>query len=39
MEISIKIKRDAVFRQVARRTEWQGTRSPEDHDYDRLTLS
>ena len=39
MEISIKIKRDAVFRQVARRTEWQGTRSPEDCDYDRLTLS
>ena len=39
METSIEIKRNAVFRQVARRTAWQGTRSPQDNDYDRLTLS
>ena len=39
MEISIEIKRNAVFSQVSRRTEWQGTRSPQDNDYDRLTLS
>ena len=39
MEISIEIKRQTVFAQVARRTEWQGTRSPQDNDYDRLTLS
>lgn len=39
MEIKIEIKRTDVFRQVARRTEWQGTRSPEERDYERLTLS
>lgn len=39
MEINIEIKRETVFGQVARRTEWQGTRSPEDNDYGRLTLS
>ena len=39
METNIEIKRMAVFSQVARRTEWQGTRSPEDNDYDRLALS
>ena len=39
METSIEISRKSVFAQVARRTEWQGTRSPEDRDYDRLTLS
>ena len=39
METTIEIKRTAVFSQVARRTEWQGTRSPEDRDYDRLSLS
>ncbi len=39
METSISIPRSAVFSQVARRTEWQGTRSPEDRDYERLTLS
>lgn len=39
MEINIEIRRNAVFSQVARRTEWQGTRSPQDNDYDRLTLS
>lgn len=39
METTIEIKREAVFSQVARRTEWQGTRSPEDNDYGRLTLS
>ncbi len=39
METSISIQRTDVFSQVARRTEWQGTRSPEDRDYERLTLS
>ena len=39
METSITIPRQSVFAQVARRTEWQGTRSPQDNDYDRLTLS
>lgn len=39
METTIKIYRKTVFSQVARRTEWQGTRSPEDRDYDRLALS
>ena len=39
MEISIEITRKSVFTQVARRTEWQRTRSPEDRDYDRLALS
>lgn len=39
METTIEIKRTTVFSQVARRTEWQGTRSPEDRDYDRLALS
>ncbi len=36
---TITIPRKSVFAQVARRTEWQGTRSPEDRDYDRLALS
>ena len=39
MDTIIEIKRAAVFNQVARRTEWQGTRSPETCDYTRLTLS
>ncbi len=39
MQFSIEIPRQSVFNQVSRRTEWQGTRSPEDRDYDRLTLS
>ena len=39
METTITINRQTVFSQVARRTEWQGSRSPEDCDYDRLTLS
>ena len=39
METTIEIKRETVFAQAARRTEWQGTRSPEDNDYARLTLS
>lgn len=39
MEITIEITRQTVFSQVARRTEWQGTRAPEDRDYARLTLS
>lgn len=39
MEKNIEIKRATVFAQVARRTEWQGTRSPEQQDYERLTLS
>lgn len=39
METSIEISRKSVFAQVARRTEWQGTRSPEDRDYERLALS
>lgn len=39
METSIIITRDNVFRQVARRMEWTGTRSPQDNDYSRLTLS
>ncbi|MDE6479309.1 MAG: hypothetical protein K2L45_03490 [Muribaculaceae bacterium] len=39
MDTSIKITRSSVFSQVARRTEWQGTRAPEDRDYDRLALS
>ncbi len=39
METSITISRKTVFTQVARRTEWQGTRSPEEKDYGRLALS
>ena len=39
METIITITRESVFSQVARRTEWQGTRSPENPDYSRLTLS
>lgn len=39
METSIEITRKSVFAQVARRTEWQGTRSQEDRDYDRLALA
>ena len=39
MEKTIEIMRETVFSQVARRTEWQGTRSPEDNDYSRLALS
>lgn len=39
MEKTIKIPRQSVFCQVARRTEWQGTRSPQDNNYDRLALS
>ena len=39
METTIKTDRNAVFSQVAKRTEWQGTRSPQDRDYDRLALS
>ncbi len=39
MNSTIKITGKSVFAQVARRTEWQGTRSPEDRDYDRLALS
>ncbi|MDE5870892.1 MAG: hypothetical protein K2H22_02950 [Muribaculaceae bacterium] len=39
METTIEIKRATVFSQVARRTEWQGTRGPEDRDYERLALS
>ena len=39
MEKTIEIMRETVFSQVARRTEWQGTRSPEDNDYGRLALS
>ena len=39
METSITIRRDTVFRQVARRMEWVSTRSPENNDYTRLALS
>lgn len=39
MEATLKITRQSVFTQVAKRTEWQGTRSPQDRDYDRLALS
>ncbi len=39
METTIEIKRDTVFCNTARRMEWQGTRSPEERDYDRLALS
>ncbi len=39
MQTTITIPRQTVFNQVARRTEWQGTRSPQDNDYDRLALS
>lgn len=39
METSITIRRDTVFRQVARRMEWVSTRSPEENDYDRLAIS
>ena len=39
MDTIIKIPRMQVFTQVSRRTEWQGTRSPQDNDYDRLALS
>ncbi len=39
MNSTITIARKSVFAQVARRTEWQGTRSPEGCDYDRLALS
>ena len=37
--MTFEIKRQKIFSQVSRRTEWQGTRSPEDRDYDRLALS
>ena len=39
METTITIKREKVFSQAARRTEWQGTRGPENPDYTRLPLS
>lgn len=39
METNITISRKSVFSQVARRTEWVGTRSPQDNDYERLALS
>lgn len=39
MEKTISILRESVFRQVSRRMEWTGTRSPEDNDYGRLALS
>lgn len=39
METTITVKREKVFSQAARRTEWQGTRSPENPDYSRLALS
>ena len=39
METIVNITRDAVFRQVARRMEWVGTRSPEDRDYERVAMS
>lgn len=39
METTIKITREAVFSQVGRRMEWTGSRSPEDNDYSRLSLS
>lgn len=39
METTIEITRMSVFSQVSRRTEWQGTRSPQGNDYDRLALS
>ena len=39
METTIKTHRTTVFSQVAKRTEWQGSRSPQDRDYDRLALS
>ncbi len=39
MNSTITIPRKSVFSQVARRTEWQGTRSPEDRDYERLALA
>lgn len=39
MTTEIEILRENVFAQVARRTEWQGTRAPEERDYERLALS
>lgn len=40
METSFKITREYVFRQVARRMEWEGTRSPlEDDSYGRVSVS
>lgn len=39
METTIQTDRNAVFSEVAKRTEWQGTRSPQDRDYGRLALS
>lgn len=39
MDISLEISRKTIFSQVSRRTEWQGTRSPQDNDYERQTLS
>ncbi len=39
METTVIITREAVFRQVARRMEWTGTRSPKEKDYSRLALS
>ncbi len=39
METIIAIRRETVFSQVARRTEWLDTRSSEEAAYGRLTLS
>ena len=40
MEISVNITRESVFRSVARRMEWVGTRSPQEGtDYSRVSLS
>ena len=39
METTITVRREKVFSQAARRTEWQGTRGPENPDYSRLALS
>lgn len=39
METTIEITRETVFRQVARRMEWTGTRSPKENDYSRLAMS
>ena len=39
METTVIIPRNSIFRHVARRMEWTGTRSPEDSDYSRVALS
>lgn len=40
MQISVFISRDSIFRRAGRRMEWEGTRSPLEHDaYGRVSLT